>query len=91
MFFVAHLAFGVLALGLGAMEMYLKQRGRGFELDENELLLITTTLPETNIAPEDRPSQKETSIPIIHFQVRTVSFREGIPVAKVEIENSQFK
>ena len=72
MFFVAHLAFGVLALGLGAMEMYLKfqwQRGRGFELDENELLLITTTLPETNIAPEDRPSQKETSIPIIHFQV----------------------
>ena len=34
--------------------------------------------PETNIAPENRPSQKETSIPTIHFQVRTVSFREGI-------------
>ncbi len=28
-----------------------------------------TTLPETNIAPENRPSQKETSIPTIHFQV----------------------
>ena len=36
----------------------------------------STTLPETNIAPENRPSQKETSIPTIHFQVRTVSFRE---------------
>ena len=27
------------------------------------------TLPETNIAPEKLPSQKETSIPTIHFQV----------------------
>ena len=27
------------------------------------------TLPKTNIAPENRPSQKETSIPTIHFQV----------------------
>ena len=27
------------------------------------------TLPKTNIAPEHRPSQKETSIPTIHFQV----------------------
>ena len=26
------------------------------------------TFPETNIAPENRPSQKETSIPTIHFQ-----------------------
>ena len=26
------------------------------------------TLPETNIAPENRPSQKETSIPTVHFQ-----------------------
>ena len=40
------------------------------------------TLPETNIAPKIRPSQKETSIPTIHFQVRTVSFREGIPSLK---------
>ena len=36
------------------------------------------TLPETNIAPENRPSQKEISIPTIHFQVRAVSFREAI-------------
>ena len=34
------------------------------------------TLTETNIAPENRASQKETSIPTIHFQVRAVSFRE---------------
>ena len=27
------------------------------------------TIRETNIAPENRPSQKETSIPTIHFQV----------------------
>ena len=29
---------------------------------------MENTLPETNIAPETRPSQKETSLPIIHFQ-----------------------
>ena len=34
-------------------------------------------LPKTNIAPENGPSQKETRIPTIHFQVRTLSFREG--------------
>ena len=39
------------------------------------------TLPETNIAPENRPFQKETSIPTIHFQVRFVSFREGIAIS----------
>ena len=26
------------------------------------------TFPETNVAPENRPSQNETSIPTIHFQ-----------------------
>ncbi len=26
------------------------------------------TLPKTTIAPENKPSQKETSIPTIHFQ-----------------------
>ncbi len=36
------------------------------------------TLPEANIAPENRPSQKESSIPTINFQVRAVSFRECI-------------
>ena len=30
------------------------------------------------IALENRPCQKETSIPTIHSQVRTVSFKEGI-------------
>ena len=30
--------------------------------------LVTHTLPETNIAPENRPSQKESSLPTIHFQ-----------------------
>ena len=32
---------------------------------------VFNTLPETNIAaiaPENRPSQKETNLPIIHFQ-----------------------
>ncbi len=38
---------------------------------------VKPTLPETNIAPENGPSQKETSIPNINFQLRTVSFREG--------------
>ena len=32
------------------------------------MVLSCITLPETNIAPENRPSQKETSIPTIHFQ-----------------------
>ena len=35
------------------------------------------TLPETNIGAENRPSQKESSLPTIHFWVRTFSFREG--------------
>ena len=29
-----------------------------------------STLPETNVAPETRPCQNETSIPTIHFQGR---------------------
>ena len=32
------------------------------------------TLPTTHIAPANRPSQKETNIPTIHSQLRTVSF-----------------
>ncbi len=47
---------------------------------------IGDTLPETNIAPANRPSQKETDTPTIHFQVRTVSFREGI----TPVRSSQF-
>ena len=36
------------------------------------------TLPETNIASENRPLKKEIPIGNHHFQARTVSFREGI-------------
>ena len=44
-----------------------------------KLGLVSYTLPETNIAPANRASQKETIVfqPSI-FQVPTVSFREGI-------------
>ena len=35
------------------------------------------TLPETNVAPENRSSQKQTHVPTPVFQVRAVSFREG--------------
>ena len=42
-------------------------------LREPETTIEKITLPETNIAPENRPSQKETSIPTIHFLARTVS------------------
>ena len=30
---------------------------------------ISATLPKTNIAPENKPSKKETNIPTIHFPV----------------------
>ena len=36
-------------------------------------------LPETKIATENRPSQKEPRLPIIHFQV-LCQFQEGSPV-----------
>ena len=36
------------------------------------------TLPKTDIALKDMPSQKEILSSTIHFQGRTVSFREGI-------------
>ena len=43
--------------------------------------MLCSTLPKTNSSPlKIRHPQKETShssLPIIHFQVRTVSFREG--------------
>ena len=37
---------------------------------------MNVTLPKTNIAPENRPSQKESCILTIHFQGQAVSFRE---------------
>ncbi len=39
-----------------------------FRNTKNQECLSKNTLPETNIAPENSPSQKETSIPTIHFQ-----------------------
>ena len=40
--------------------------------------IIFATLSETNIArPENRPPQKETSLPTIYFQVRSLSSREA--------------
>ena len=42
------------------------------------LIKKMSTLPETHIAAARKPSQKEMNhLPTIHFQVRTVSFREG--------------
>ena len=40
-----------------------------------KLISHSVTLPETNIVPENRPSQKETSIPTIHFWVSMLDFR----------------
>ena len=37
--------------------------------DSTNPATLCGTLPETNIAPENRPSQREASIPTIHFQV----------------------
>lgn len=57
-----------------------KQRKIGVCLWNRDILTTNShanTLPDTNIARENRPFQKETSFPIIHFQVRAVSFREG--------------
>ena len=45
--------------------------------------------PGTNITPEKRPSQKEGSLPTIHFQGQTGSFREGnIAKRLVQQQNS---
>ena len=48
------------------------------EMTSMEKIWESSSLPETNIAATRKPFQKETSLPTIHFQVRTVSFREGI-------------
>jgi len=39
--------------------------------------IINNILPKTNIPPENAPSQEESSLPIIYFQMQTVGFREG--------------
>ena len=46
------------------------------------------TLPYTNVAPENRPSQKETHLPTLVFQVRTVSFSEGNPKKSLQAAKS---
>ena len=48
------------------------------EAETNSLAFSIKWIPKTNIAPVNRPCQRETSIPTIHFQVRTVSFRQAI-------------
>ena len=40
---------------------------------------IFATLPETNISPENRPSQKEINIPTIHFQVLLLLVSGRVP------------
>ena len=53
-------------------EMALRKESQEAELGRRGMDLLSytgDTLPETNIAPENRVSQKETSIPTIHFQV----------------------
>ena len=55
--------------GIKLMEISSNLLSRYFSLHRN-------TLPETNMPPEKRPSQKETNIPTIHFRCY-VSFREG--------------
>ena len=55
--------------------------------------LLRDTLRETNIALENRPGpkRKRESLPTIHFQGRTVSFRDGISLhSKLDIF-SQFE
>ena len=47
-------------------------------------------LPKTNIALENKPSQIETSIPTIHFQVRTFSFRDGYFLKYTSVDLTRF-
>ena len=49
-----------LSVGVSVERQKLKGAGKVFGID---------TLPETNIAPENRPSQKETHLPTAVFQV----------------------
>ena len=55
-----------------------EQSNIGKPLSVQKTLTSSTTLPETNIEPENGSSQKESSIPTINFQVQAVSFREGM-------------
>ena len=56
----------------------MKKSGLFFRDDILPSYVLGITLPETNIAPARKLPQKLANLPTIHFQVRTVSFREGI-------------
>ena len=65
---VSSLHPGVLSVRLGFLGFATDgvepvQRLRYYEI------FMPFALPETSITPETRPSQRETSIPTIHFQV----------------------
>ena len=56
-------------------------RGLGSNMDPRWGELVWSTLPEANGSPPEnrpKPNRKGESIPTIHFQGRSVSFREGI-------------
>ena len=76
-------------LGIGITQLYRESNkpSQGFLL-ANQFFV---TLPETNIASENRPSQTETSIPTINFQVRAVSFRECNGMSHLCFCSSTFK
>ena len=70
----------------GAIFLFHYKQSKGFPIHPNQRrtgspvakhLWLNAIFPETNIAPENRVSQKETSFPTIHFQMQFVSFREG--------------
>ena len=46
------------------------------ELLSNEFQMINV-LPKTNVAPENWPSEKESSLPLTNFQGRAVSYQGG--------------
>ena len=59
-------------------------RPAGWWAEPSEWRRSPITLPETNIAPENRPLEKEIPIGNHHFQGRAVSFREcKIPGSKI--------
>ena len=81
---------GIQRWGLGGWRILVEQRFKNpsdllkwmvVHIFKNSLVIHwfkhVATLLETNIVFAKRPSQKETSLPTIYFQVRNVSFREG--------------
>ena len=49
--------------------LMMELQGTWWDLSLEPIVLLDVTLSETNLAPEHRPSQKETSIPTIHVQL----------------------